>query len=75
MGANWDPALYQSGHAFVWEYGRELVELLAPRAGQLTAEIVSSGAQVIGIDSSQAMIEEPATSRAWASTRPARSVS
>ena len=69
MGANWNPALYQSGHSFVWEYGRGLVGLLAPRAGehildvgcgtgQLTAEIVGSGAEVIGIDSSPAMIEE-----------------
>jgi trans-aconitate methyltransferase len=69
MAASWNPELYQSGHSFVWEYGRELVGLLAPRAGerildvgcgtgQLTAEIARSGAKVIGIDSSQTMITE-----------------
>ncbi len=65
----WDPALYQGKHAFVWEYGKELVELLAPRSGerildvgcgtgQLTAQIAASGAEATGIDSSPAMIAE-----------------
>jgi trans-aconitate 2-methyltransferase len=67
--SQWDPALYQSSHSFVWEHGRGLVELLAPRAGerildvgcgtgQLAAEIARAGAQVVGVDSSEAMIEQ-----------------
>ena len=31
--SQWDPALYQSSHSFVWERGRGLVELLAPQVG------------------------------------------
>jgi trans-aconitate 2-methyltransferase len=65
----WDPALYQNKHAFVWEFGKELIELLAPRpgerildigcgTGQLTAQIAASGAEVTGIDSAPAMIAE-----------------
>src|SRR5581483_6451795 len=70
--SQWDPALYQSSHSFVWERGRGLIELLAPRAGerildagcgtgQLTAEIAKAGAQVLGIDNSAAMIEQART--------------
>jgi trans-aconitate 2-methyltransferase len=69
MTAEWNPSLYQSSHAFVWEYGRDLLQLLAPQAGerildvgcgtgQLTAEIARSGAVVTGIDSSANMIEQ-----------------
>lgn len=69
QSAAWNPALYQSGHSFVWEYGRDLVRLLAPQpgerildvgcgTGQLTAEIAQAGAKVIGIDSSASMIEQ-----------------
>jgi trans-aconitate 2-methyltransferase len=65
----WDPALYQEKHAFVWKYGEELVGLLEPRPGerildvgcgpgQLTALIAAAGAEVTGIDSSEAMIAE-----------------
>jgi trans-aconitate 2-methyltransferase len=70
--SQWDPALYQSSHSFVWERGRGLVELLAPRAGgrildvgcgtgQLTAEIARAGAEVVGVDSSEAMIDQART--------------
>ncbi len=69
MSSDWNPSLYQSSHAFVWEYGKELVGLLAPKAGerildigcgtgQLTAEIARAGAEVVGIDSSPAMIDQ-----------------
>jgi len=65
---NWDAALYENKHAFVWQRGASLIELLAPQAGerivdlgcgtgQLTAQIAAVGAEVIGIDSSPAMIE------------------
>jgi trans-aconitate 2-methyltransferase len=64
---NWNPALYQQSHAFVFGYGQGLVELLAPKAGehildlgcgtgQLTEQIVQSGAHVIGLDASESMI-------------------
>jgi trans-aconitate 2-methyltransferase len=67
--STWDPALYRDKHAFVWENGRELVGLLAPKAaerildvgcgpGQLTAEIAAAGAEVTGIDGSAAMLAE-----------------
>ena len=69
MTQHWDPALYQGGHSFVFERGRDLVPLLAPApgerildvgcgTGQLTWEIARAGARVVGIDSSAAMIEE-----------------
>lgn len=67
MATPWNPSLYQSSHAFVWEYGRDLLQLLAPQAGerildlgcgtgQLTAEIARSGAQVTGADKAVTMI-------------------
>ncbi len=63
----WNSALYQGSHAFVWQYGESLLELLAPKAGerildlgcgtgQLTEKIAESGAFVHGIDSSLSMI-------------------
>jgi len=65
----WDPALYDSKHSFVWKYGEELIELLAPQRGErildlgcgtghLTHRIAVSGAEVTGLDISQAMIEQ-----------------
>lgn len=64
----WNPALYNRKHAYVFEYGREVIELLAPRPGErildmgcgtghLTSLIAASGAGVIGLDSSPAMVE------------------
>jgi trans-aconitate methyltransferase len=68
----WDPALYNERAAFVTTAGHELVELLAPRAGErvldlgcgtgeLTAMIAARGAVVTGIDASDEML---ATARA-----------
>jgi len=65
----WNPALYQSKHSFVWEYGRDLLALLDPQpgervldvgcgTGQLTSEIAYAGAEVTGIDNSPSMIEK-----------------
>jgi trans-aconitate methyltransferase len=65
----WDSALYDSKHAFVSKLGTSLVELLMPQAGEqildlgcgtghLADEIHRYGAEIIGIDSSIAMIEQ-----------------
>jgi len=65
----WDASLYDARHSFVSAYGEELVELLAPKAGetiidlgcgtgQLTARIAESGANVLGLDASPEMVEQ-----------------
>lgn len=64
----WNPELYESSHAFVWELARDLVALLAPAPGErildagcgtgrITAEIARAGASVVGVDNSPAMVE------------------
>lgn len=63
----WNPELYNRKHAYVFDYGRELVALLAPASGErildlgcgtghLTAEIAAREAQVTGLDKSSDMI-------------------
>lgn len=63
----WNSVLYEGNHAFVWQYGESIVELLAPKAGeqildlgcgtgQLTEKIAQTVAFVQGIDSSLSMI-------------------
>jgi trans-aconitate methyltransferase len=63
----WDAGLYESKHAFVWQHGAQLLDLLQPRpgerildlgcgTGQLTAQVAAAGASVLGIDLSQEMI-------------------
>ena len=65
----WDAARYDSCGTFVWEHGADLVEMLAPRpcdrvldigcgTGHLTARIAESGADVVGIDASESMIQQ-----------------
>jgi len=64
---SWDAELYEARHGFVWRFGEGVVELLQPRAGerildlgcgpgQLTKKISESGAEVVGLDASPAMI-------------------
>ncbi|MEG4227424.1 methyltransferase domain-containing protein [Microcoleus sp. N9_B2] len=64
---SWNTSLYEKNHAFIWQYGESLLELLAPKAGerildlgcgtgQLTAKIAENGTLVQGIDSSLSMI-------------------
>lgn len=64
---HWNPELYQASHSCIWEYGRDLLHLLASKpgerildmgcgTGQLTQEIAALGAEVIGIDPSLEMI-------------------
>ena len=64
----WDTSLYEK-HAFVWQYGSNLIEILSPKkgefildlgcgTGQLTNKIAATGAKVIGIDKSPIMIAQ-----------------
>jgi trans-aconitate 2-methyltransferase len=68
----WDASAYDSKHSFVWKYGEEVLELLAPREGErildlgcgtghLTNQIAARGVTVIGLDKSPAMIERART--------------
>src|SRR4051812_32350495 len=65
----WDPNLYQSSHAFVWQRASDLIELLAPQpgervldlgsgTGQLAAKIKERGTDVVGLDRSAEMVEQ-----------------
>src|SRR3954466_10685547 len=65
----WDAGLYDDKHAFVWQHGASLVELLAPKPGErvldlgcgtghLTARLTEAGAAVVGLDSSGEMLEQ-----------------
>ena len=64
----WDTALYDGRHSFVWKYGEDVIELLAPVQGErildlgcgtghLTSLIAAAGADVVGVDKSPSMIE------------------
>ena len=69
MTNDWNAGLYEASHGFVWEFGRDLLAMLAPKpgerildvgcgTGQLTAEITAAGASVMGVDRSPAMIAQ-----------------
>jgi trans-aconitate methyltransferase len=66
---SWDPREYQERHAYVFQYGEALLDLLAPQrgerildlgcgAGQLTDAIARAGAEVLGLDASPEMIAQ-----------------
>lgn len=68
MATQWNPQLYDNKHAFVYQYGESLLELLAPAPGErildigcgtgaLTQKISEAGAVVVGIDKSAEMVE------------------
>jgi len=68
-GSKWNVSLYNDKHDFVFKYGEDLVDVLAPQScenildlgcgtGHLTNIIASSGARVTGIDNSIEMIEK-----------------
>src|SRR6266851_2893737 len=65
----WNATTYDDKNSFVWKYGQGVIELLAPRSGELvldlgcgtghlTNQIAKAGAEVIGIDKSTTMIGE-----------------
>jgi trans-aconitate methyltransferase len=69
---SWDASAYDTRHSFVWKYGEEVLELLAPQPGErvldlgcgtghLTNQIAARGALVVGLDKSPAMIERAQT--------------
>lgn len=68
-GQAWDADAYDGDHAFVYEYGEALLDLLRPAAdervldlgcgtGHLTAAVAESGASAIGVDRSGEMLAE-----------------
>lgn len=68
----WNASAYDTRHSFVWKYGEEVLELLAPQPGErvldlgcgtghLTNQIAARGAAVVGLDKSPAMIERART--------------
>ncbi|MEH2350681.1 MAG: methyltransferase domain-containing protein [Nostoc sp.] len=65
----WDATLYEDKHAFVWQYGEDLLKFLNPQpgesildlgcgTGQLTEKIAQAGAEVMGVDYASEMIEK-----------------
>jgi len=71
-GQAWDADAYDGDHAFVYEYGEDLLGLLSPAAdervldlgcgtGHLTAAVADTGASVVGVDRSREMLVEART--------------
>jgi len=66
---SWNAQQYQQRHSYVFQYGQEVLDLLAPKAGekildlgcgsgQLTQAIAETGASVEGVDASPEMLEQ-----------------
>ena len=66
---NWDSQLYDDQHRFVSNYGTDVLQWLAPQAGEhildvgcgtgdLAAKIQEEGAVVVGVDASAEMVEQ-----------------
>jgi len=66
-GTGWDSRLYDESFRIITQLGAGVVELLAPRPGErivdvgcgtgaLTAQIAAAGAEIVGIDASEAMV-------------------
>ena len=66
---SWNAGLYDNKFSFIWEYGSNLIDLLAPQPGEyildigcgtghLARAIADRGARVIGTDFSATMIEQ-----------------
>ncbi len=64
---NWNAELYTNKHAFVFQYGTGLIDLLNPRpgerildagcgTGELTQQIAERGVSVMGLDAAGPMI-------------------
>ena len=69
MAYHWNADLYQQKHDFVYEYGSSLIDWLDPKpveeildlgcgTGELTYQISQFGANVVGIDQSEEMIQQ-----------------
>jgi trans-aconitate methyltransferase len=69
MSNTWDANHYDAAHSYVWTLAADLIELLAPQAGErvldlgcgtghLTAKIAECGALVVGIDASAEMMRQ-----------------
>ncbi|WP_029601645.1 class I SAM-dependent methyltransferase [Halococcus hamelinensis] len=65
----WNTDSYDEGHSFVFEYGEGVVDLLEPEQGErildlgcgtghLTDRIAKSGADTVGLDASEEMVEK-----------------
>lgn len=66
---NWNASLYDGKHAFVSQYGQNLIELLAPKPGErildlgcgtgdIAHQLYENGVNVIGVDNSINMVEQ-----------------
>lgn len=69
MHMEWDSSLYDKKHDFVWEYGKGLLEFVSQNAkqtildlgcgtGRLTAQLAELCNKIVGVDSSQDMIDK-----------------
>ena len=64
---SWNPELYEARHAFVWQFGEGVIELLDAKpgekildlgadAGQLTQKIAERGSGVTGLPATPEMV-------------------